>query len=295
MHFVWKWRLPDYLTSAILLTIGAFVGSYVQPYCRPVSFSDSSIMHQKKEDETVPIFAVIIAIVLTVLLYTCGELYLGGKHGRKKAMYLINSWFAVHMFSFSLEFCIVALIKVYAGRLRPDFIALLEDENITEATIGSFTEEYVCRAAREGRLSFPSGHSSSAFSGIVPPAMYLLGLTRTFRNGRLCLAFISLLPLIFSFVTAVSRTRDNDHHFSDILAGAIIGSACGVFAVLIAFVPSPTGEWAVRGGTPSGFDANSPDAELMENPVSVGGAAIPETTSVFIAQRREDSQEAHKR
>ena len=40
---------------------------------------------------------------------------------------------------------------------------------------------------------------------------------------------VSSLPWVVAGLVAMSRTRDYHHHFSDILAGTVLGSAIGVY------------------------------------------------------------------
>ena len=71
----------------------------------------------------------------------------------------------------------------------------------------------------EGRRSFPSGHSSTAFAGMVCLSLFLAGLTRAWcfsqpspgRNllsSRLARLTISLLPIAWATWVAVSRLED---------------------------------------------------------------------------------------
>jgi len=91
---------------------------------------------------------------------------------------------------------------------------------------------------KDGRRSFPSGHTSFIFAGAMFCALYSgywlgtwrsslsLGLGSKSRNfpgvsAKLATVFVFLLPAIY---VGASRTRDYRHHPSDVIAGAIIGS-----------------------------------------------------------------------
>lgn len=246
MNFARKWRMFDYLTCVVLLFVGWVNDSYVKPYCRSFDFADSRIKYPRVVPETFPTYSVIIAVMLVVLFYIVGEYLIWRRQGRYAVLRSINKWVLVQFFSISLSFCITCLCKVYAGRLRPDFLQRLADEGITEKTIESFSTEQVCAAARQGRLSFPSGHSSTAFAGFVPLTFYLLGVTKVFWSGLLYMAFLCLLPLAFPIFVAISRTRDNYHNFDDILAGAAIGTFTGILSVFIFFTIGLKGQWLQR-------------------------------------------------
>jgi len=138
--------------------------------------------------------------------------------------------------SISLELFIVELIKPFAGRYRPRY-------NEIAASAGSdITKEW------EARVSYPSGHSASAFAVSFFFTLYLLGKTRAYSSnsrygggsaGRFAAVFFSMIPTIAAFMIAVTRTRDYMHNFSDINAGAIIGILSSILAYFTVY-PSLT-------------------------------------------------------
>lgn len=82
---------------------------------------------------------------------------------------------------------------------------------------------------REGRLSFPSGHSSYATATMTPLFLFLASRLRPFYHG--CL-FRFLLCVSAPFGVCVyilmSRVLDNRHNYTDVLAGAVLGVLCAV-------------------------------------------------------------------
>mmetsp|Transcript_7447 Transcript_7447/g.13819 ORF Transcript_7447/g.13819 Transcript_7447/m.13819 type:complete len:367 (+) Transcript_7447:128-1228(+) len=117
------------------------------------------------------------------------------------------------------------VFKFYVGRLRPNFYAMCGfDKETLECTNGEKME-------MEARMSFPSGHTSLSFCGLVCVVLFLLGrgsrISKSTVRGKL-LTIVSFMPLLLSFYCATSRLVDNWHHPSDIIAGAIMGtvSAC---------------------------------------------------------------------
>lgn len=127
----------------------------------------------------------------------------------------------------TLAYCIngifTASLKLAVGRPRPNFFRRCFPDgygtNINECT-GIF------RRIMDGRKSFPSGHASFSFTCLIYMLLHLKKIIdlRKPRFGRGIIIFaMSLLPLGASLVAA-SRTADYHHHYSDVLAGAVLGS-----------------------------------------------------------------------
>eukprot|EP00581_Thalassiosira_minuscula_P016406 CAMPEP_0183715112 /NCGR_PEP_ID=MMETSP0737-20130205/9468_1 /TAXON_ID=385413 /ORGANISM="Thalassiosira miniscula, Strain CCMP1093" /LENGTH=348 /DNA_ID=CAMNT_0025944185 /DNA_START=49 /DNA_END=1095 /DNA_ORIENTATION=+ len=110
--------------------------------------------------------------------------------------------------------------KFYVGRLRPNFYDLCGfDKHTLECTNGDEME-------MEARMSFPSGHSSLSFSGLVCVVLFLLGRVKSNKatlKGKI-LTVLSYTPVLLAMWCATSRLVDNWHHPSDILAGSILGT-----------------------------------------------------------------------
>jgi len=126
--------------------------------------------------------------------------------------------------------------KFYVGRLRPNFYAMCGfDKETLECKNGEEME-------MEARMSFPSGHSSLSFCGLVCVVLFFLGRVGLERNksvvasgrGKI-LTVLSFTPLLLSFWCATSRLVDNWHHPSDIIVGSILGSVSACIAYHIWF------------------------------------------------------------
>lgn len=85
-------------------------------------------------------------------------------------------------------------------------------------------------------LSFPSGHTANAFA---ISAM----LARRYGKG------VGLPAYVIAAVVPASRIDRQRHHFSDVVAGAAIGTACGL-AVGVSDRQVPAWRLAVKSGPP---------------------------------------------
>ena len=120
--------------------------------------------------------------------------------------------------------------KFYVGRLRPNFYAMCGFDIVTLACANGEDME------NEARMSFPSGHSSLSFCGMMTLVLFFLGRVGLGRiigpkvasSRSRFLTVMTFTPLLLSFWCATSRLVDNWHHPSDIIAGSILGtvSAC---------------------------------------------------------------------
>jgi membrane-associated phospholipid phosphatase len=127
--------------------------------------------------------------------------------------------------------------KLYVGRLRPNFYSMCGfDKETLACTNGEEME-------MEARMSFPSGHSSLSFCGMMVLTLFLIGrvgfgrsiIPKTaYGKGKVLLA-VSCSPLLLSFWIATSRLVDNWHHPSDIIAGSALGSLCGFISYHLFF------------------------------------------------------------
>jgi diacylglycerol diphosphate phosphatase/phosphatidate phosphatase len=150
-------------------------------------------------------------------------------------------------------------VKLYVGYLRPIFYDICEpDEAYEECTSGE---------DREARLSFPSGHASFSFCGLVLLSLYLersFGITKvrvwkhdestgqivlshTSHPGlRRIISIVCYAPVLLAGFIAASRVADNKHFPADVVGGSILGSSV---AMLV------HGIWCVNNTPPPPLEA----------------------------------------
>jgi phosphatidate phosphatase len=102
-----------------------------------------------------------------------------------------------------------------------------------------YIENFTCenpestpRMLKEMRLSFPSGHSSFSAYTMIFCAIYLQA-RMSWRGSQLLRHFLQFLLIMLAWYTALSRISDYKHHWSDVLAGSILGSLVAVITVSI--------------------------------------------------------------
>ncbi|GET88028.1 phosphatidic acid phosphatase, putative [Leishmania tarentolae] len=172
---------------------------------------------------------------------------------------LVYPWLRTQLWSIVMESCVTAVLKVYAGRLRPDYLSRLKEAGYTSSMSHlpdpQTNPDFYCAlmdthpALKEGRLSFPSGHSSTSFAVFTVVSLFFVAHLRPFaRHGSFTRLIFCLLPITISLMCAVSRTRDNKHHFSDVVAGSLIGIVSAFLAFHSSFrqVGGATGIYFAR-------------------------------------------------
>jgi membrane-associated phospholipid phosphatase len=179
-------------------------------------------LNYELNNETVPDSVLVGVLILLpiILLAAIGVAY--GPRGDAAAT--LCSFFV----TFGLTWFLTDMTKTYTGQLRPNFYSMCKfDTNSLECD----GEEHFLH---ESRRSFPSGHASSSFASMTIVTLYLsskVGLARHVQSlGRKVLYLLSCTPMLLAFFVAASRVHDFYHHPADIVAGALIGSVCGLTA-----------------------------------------------------------------
>ncbi|OWZ09799.1 Phosphatidic acid phosphatase [Phytophthora megakarya] len=126
--------------------------------------------------------------------------------------------------------------KNIIGRFRPSFYSMCKwNYDVVWDGVTNLCTDAV--GEKEGRKSFPSGHASCSWATMLTLSLYLLGRFRLnnpnckLQHGRktLVMAFCCL-PLLLAVWICVTRSTDNWHHYSDILAGSVIGAGAAIVA-----------------------------------------------------------------
>jgi len=142
-------------------------------------------------------------------------------------------WF---LFGGGIQLVTVEAAKRLVGRLRPHFLAACLPIGLN-CSIASYEyiADYTCSGdpdvIKEARLSFPSGHASLSFYAATFTAMYLQ-IRMVWESSKLLKHLLQFLVVMAAWVTALTRESDYMHHWSDVLAGIVIGTLFGILIIL---------------------------------------------------------------
>ena len=172
------------------------------------------------------------------------------------------------------------------GRLRPDFLSRCAYDLTTSLCTGA------PGLVSDGRKSFPSGHSSSAFCGLGFLFFFLASKTAVFTHARrgegekdsrslgskLLRLLITISPLFVAAWIAVSRLEDEFHHPTDVLAGSFIGLVIA-YLTYVFYWPSP-------------FGSSRP--ERMARPRGTYGEAMDDGVEMFAGDSESEDEGADR-
>lgn len=241
----------------VLCGIGICVLETKNPVQRPIFVFDSTISFEHKPNTIDDFLAPLIPAIVFIMSLVLVECYLfrRGKVATTAACvrFFMACWAALMVVGFLTE-----LFKLICGRIRPDFLDrckpnLTFDQSLKAQGVNKewgIAPNPQCtstdaRLLRDGRVSFPSGHSSTAYVvgwfgcfyllwGISCRAdmqlnhkLYVPGDGFWRRLGKELISSLLLGLMLFQLAypwgVGVSRFRDNRHNASDIIAGFMLG------------------------------------------------------------------------
>ncbi|CAH7668215.1 phosphatidic acid phosphatase type 2/haloperoxidase [Phakopsora pachyrhizi] len=229
----------SYLLDWIFLILLGVILSIVDKldgFQREFDLTDPSIRFPHALTERVPmslliVLSVIVPLALIILIN----------------LLTVRSGWDLHtgLLGLGLSLCLTlvttVIVKVTVGRPRPDFLArcqplvseiISNSSNVANSL--SLSNASICTANRETRefkdgfKSFPSGHSSAAWSGLGYLSLYMAGKFHVFDRNHLKIystikLWVSIAPIFAATLIAISRTMDYRHHWEDVLIGSLIG------------------------------------------------------------------------
>ncbi|TPX32282.1 hypothetical protein SmJEL517_g04571 [Synchytrium microbalum] len=235
--------IVDFLVAAALWGLTTWTSSF-QPYLREINLLDPDITRPFHAGDIVPMK--LVAFLTVFVPMTCCIAYhallLVSRWGhdyyrsdsrvirkylaRESLAYLLHDF---HHAALSLLLAtgatkvVTDTLKAWMGRFRPDFLDRCDMDLIAMVCTGD------PKIVRDGRESFPSGHSSSSFVGMGWVSLYLAGklsawcLDEKPNDGRVLSMILCVCPLMWAAYVAISRTEENKHHPTDVLAGSLLG------------------------------------------------------------------------
>ncbi|XP_006461864.1 hypothetical protein AGABI2DRAFT_205847 [Agaricus bisporus var. bisporus H97] len=229
-----KSYILDWVFVSLLWLISYFI-SYWPVYEREFSLTDKTIALSHKENQVGSGFNFTAALFVPLLLVVV----VGFKN--RSIVDLHHGTLAL-LAGRGLARMITEYFKHRVGRLRPDFLARCKWDEVAELCAGKKS------SILDGRMSFPSGHSSTAFAGMIFLTLWIAGQTAAiclsagpsvrWMPSRLAALALTLAPISWATHVAFTRIEDHRHHMEDVIVGSLIGTFSAAICYLL-FWPSP--------------------------------------------------------
>ncbi|XP_013097619.2 putative phosphatidate phosphatase [Stomoxys calcitrans] len=250
-----------FVDFVLLACVGLPILSFTlwgEAYKRGFFCNDDSLMHPYHES-TVPSWMLyLMCFVIPISMITIVEFFKANSHKMRSFGNLSSSnyyfWhleipdWAIECYKriglliFGSGVCELTtdIAKYSVGRLRPHFFAVcqpvLPDGSTCDNPLneGRYIEDFTCRALnysskiiKEAHLSFPSGHASFTSFTMIYTAIYLQKRL-TCTRSKMFKHLLQFLFLMFAWYTSLTRVSDYKHHWTDVLAGSLIGTAYAI-------------------------------------------------------------------
>lgn len=211
------------LVGGLLFGIIAILEAFGEPIRREVDLSNPEIQHPHLPDIVSGKMVVFIAFSVPALAFLSVEAA-SIRRGSHQSPTRAVSFFLGLAETNGCTVAITNVLKLVVGRPRPYFatacVAFVEGSK----TLCSGDAHGV----REARKSFPSGHSSLSFSAAIYVAFFIATKLRLSHSSSTPKTWKILVVLAAPFgasLIAASRTVDYHHHYSDIVAGSLLGAS----------------------------------------------------------------------
>ncbi|CCG84068.1 protein of unknown function [Taphrina deformans PYCC 5710] len=274
------WRFSSYALDWLIIICAVFIFQRIGDIAghrQHFSLTDIRIKYEYTGPSTIPNYAnVMLSVVfpaLTILvLLTVLERRLASHRTQQSGfmvLYTINTSLLGLALSVSLSQVFTNALKVTIGRPRPDLLArCMPTTTAVDPVPYGLSTSAICTQTNaailnDGFRSFPSGHSSMAFSGLAYLTLFLAWRLSLFnKKGQTWKWTVVMLPFLIASLVAISRIKDNRHHPFDVL----FGSGLGIVTSFIAFFQYHPELTRVHNRFPVRFKENSRQTSMADDP-----------------------------
>ncbi|KAJ6138193.1 Phosphatidic acid phosphatase type 2/haloperoxidase [Penicillium samsonianum] len=263
----------------------------IEPFHQHFSLNNISIQYPYAVHERIPMtyalcisgaFPLALIIIYTLFIdglfshnkpqdAASGKRKLRGPHRWKDRLWELNCGILGLLLAQGLAFVITQALKNACGKPRPDLIDRCQPRAGSKDLFPGLSNSSICTGdpalLTDGFRSWPSGHSSSSFAGLVYTSLWLGGKLHVMDNrGEAWKALLVMAPLLAATLVAVSRIMDARHHPFDVITGSMLGIACG-FVAYRQYFPPLTEAWRKGRAYPIrtwGTDPAGPDTVRLK-------------------------------
>ncbi|KAL8719805.1 MAG: hypothetical protein Q9225_003240 [Loekoesia sp. 1 TL-2023] len=224
----------DYVGFVLLLTGYILIQTIAEPFHRMFSLDDLAIQFPHAEVERVPVrYNILYSGIIPLLIILISTTLIHPSHSANRFHKLHVTVLGL-LISLLLTSFLTDIFKNAIGRPRPDLLARCKPVKGTQShklvTIEVCTEKDY-HTLHDGWRSFPSGHSSFAFSGLGYLSLFFAGQLHIFRpHTDFLRVLVTLTPLVCAAMIAISRCEDYRHDVYDVTVGSALGLLIAYFS-----------------------------------------------------------------
>ncbi|PMD15788.1 acid phosphatase/Vanadium-dependent haloperoxidase [Hyaloscypha hepaticicola] len=228
-RFWQKTYAADYLGVALLMAGYFSLAFFINPFHRMFFINNINLLYPHALKERMPVSWNIF--YAGVVPFICLVVWLAIARASVHKFHVTILGLLISIF---LTTFITDVVKNAVGRPRPDLISRCKPAPTTPQNV--LVDISVCtetdpHTLQDGWRSFPSGHSSFAFSGLGFLALFFAGQMHVFRpRTDLMKALLAVSPLLGAAMIAISRCEDYRHDVYDVTCGSILGITIAYFS-----------------------------------------------------------------
>ncbi|KAJ3173687.1 hypothetical protein HDU88_002776 [Geranomyces variabilis] len=228
--------LLDYVTTFLIMATSVFLDNVPEPFHRDFQLDDPRISHPYRS-ETVPSWmgwviafggaALIVLAVCAVRAFRIMRRRDCPEDWRATMGWDVHHAVLGTILAVALTQFVTNVLKLMIGELRPDFLARCQPSPLEPQTCTNTNASSI----RDGRMSFPSGHSGRVAAGLGFALWYLVAATGAVvmdqrrPEGRIWKLLVCFMPLLAIAAMAINRLQRNRHHVQDVCVGGTLGLA----------------------------------------------------------------------
>lgn len=233
--------LFDWIFYVALLTTFMIYGTLAPPIYHEFLLDDSDLMYTyKAEFETViPIWLLIlIGYGFPIIQFLACSILSRATLSLSRQLWDIHCGLLALTGGMACQLMVTCILKNICGLPRPDLLSRCDpttdeiEEPFTLATIDICGTNNL-NILREGFRTFPSGHLSTVFCGMVISSLNIAGKLQVFdKRGLSFKVVVAIFPLMVACFVSCTRISDNRHFLRDVVAGSLVGLFIGTWFYL---------------------------------------------------------------
>ncbi|KAI5956747.1 hypothetical protein KGF54_000364 [Candida jiufengensis] len=221
----------DFIFYSVILILSVTLGRNIPPNFHEFSLFDLSIRYTFLPQATVPVWLLILisagiplAQFVFFAIFTTTSI--------KRRLWDFFAGCLCLLGAQATQIWAVSLLKNITGLPRPDAIdrcePMIQTIPFTQLSNVAICTQPNWNFVMEGFRSFPSGHASTVFCGMIITSLNMAARLQTFdhRNNSFKV-FLTILPILGAIFVSSTRVSDNRHYLRDVIAGSLLGGFVG--------------------------------------------------------------------